>query len=246
MIVEALQSGQPISTLDLWGCRLNKERLNILISALGKYRRLAMLDLGDNVLGDDGCAIICKFARTATLTSLVLDGNQLSDTSGPVIADMLASNPVLQILELRNNGFGNSSAVLIADALTQNKTLRKLNLYHNCVGGSGARALCAMLRVNKTITSLDLRCNAVPSQSLLEAVHQLCSYNQRGVQPNIADMLLTGTESATIRTIANAGLAASQRSDDVLNDSGHSKSLLQRISEQLESDDSASDDGTDM
>jgi len=254
-IVETLNSEQSISTLDLWGCYISRDRLRSLLSALGKYRKLEILDLGDNYLADDGCSNVCNFAKTAMITTLILDGNSLTDTVGAMLAEVLTTNPILRTLSLRNNGLGNTSAVHLANALRKNRTLKTLNLYHNAIGGQGARALCAMLQTNRCLISLDLRCNAVPTHSLLEAIQQLCLCNQRGLDPyssTVTDKSATGTSTTTIRTIARAGLASAslfslkhddtERTDVEDNVSYSYKPLLQRISDQI---DATSNDDSD-
>ena len=101
--------------------------LSVLLSK--HYCSLTCLNLQENVLSDEGCAILAEALRKnprSSLRILDLSSNNIADDGVVALADMLQSNKTLDTLSLSNNVFGDSPMLFLADALKSNETLETL------------------------------------------------------------------------------------------------------------------------
>ena len=86
------------------------------------------------------CRVVIKgLPPVSCLRSLKLSSNQLTDSVGPHISNMLRSNKSLTKLDLSGNLLGPSGIAQLGAALQENHTLRSLNLSKNpiTVGNNG-------------------------------------------------------------------------------------------------------------
>ena len=137
--------------------------LSKLMAHTGSITTLA---LGENLLGDEGVMLLMAGlhpAANATLTSLDLSHNKITDIGARRIAQLLdggmsqatpassrlppsadgLAGTVLLSLNLSDNHIGAGGAAAFGAALSNNRGLRKLNLSLNGLGDEGGAALLA-------------------------------------------------------------------------------------------------------
>jgi Ran GTPase-activating protein (RanGAP) involved in mRNA processing and transport len=150
--------------------------INCRSLSAGKFRALcAALSTNTNVttffsggsrmmdkLGDEGARYLANTLRLNTsITTLVLETNNISSEGAGAIADALATNTTLAMLDLTGNNIRSQGARAIADALATNTTLAMLDLTGNNISSQGARYLADTLRLNNPLITLYLEGNDI-------------------------------------------------------------------------------------
>jgi len=127
-------------------------------SSWGGLSKLSELDVSGNQLGPQGCASLCRMMmrRCSVLAVLDLRDNVLGDESGKCIAKALSTNPVLQTLCLARCAIGDAGVCAIADALDSDSTLRALDLKLNLFGDSAGVGLATALARCTSLLLLDM------------------------------------------------------------------------------------------
>ncbi|KAG0322344.1 hypothetical protein BGZ99_003386 [Dissophora globulifera] len=109
----------------------------------------------------------------ASLTTLSLELNSISDLEAQELSEGLKINSTLTTLHLVRNLIGNNGVQALSEALKINSTLTILKLGDNSIRDNGAQALSEVLRINSTLTILDLGYNLIGdngAQALSEAL----------------------------------------------------------------------------
>eukprot|EP00736_Rhodelphis_marinus_P014331 Rmarinus@m.21096 len=100
--------------------------------------------------------------------SIRLSRNVVSDAGAKELAELCVSLPSVTTLLLDHNQISNSGAESIADTLIDGEcSVTDINLAHNAIGNPGGQALARMLAAKPHITSLDLSSNRVGEEGLL-------------------------------------------------------------------------------
>lgn len=130
--------------------------------------------------GDDYAVMLSKHLANATLESLDLRGNHISDIGAQALASSLSSkSSSLVCLNLGYNRIGNDGIQALSQALrsSNNDKLQRINLSCNVFGQEGANALAHMLETNVSLKELSLFCNHIPHASCVQLAHSLQNYN---------------------------------------------------------------------
>lgn len=132
--------------------------------ALPSLLRLRLLDLGFNLVGDDGAAEVARaLADLPALRTLVLRETGAADSAARALGAALESGLGLSVLSLGSNRVGDDGARALASALARGApNLAKLNLDGNSIGEAGAIAIARALpsaAVRASLTQLDLSRN---------------------------------------------------------------------------------------
>ena len=126
-----------------------------------------VLDLGDNDIGGDGCAVLADaLLGNTVLHTLKLSGNDMGPEGARSLALTLRASrhtgSRLTSLDLEDNGIGAQGCIPLADALRHDHaTLRTLGLRGNDVGAAGAAVLGDALATNSTLETLDVADNGI-------------------------------------------------------------------------------------
>ncbi|KAK3274479.1 hypothetical protein CYMTET_17331 [Cymbomonas tetramitiformis] len=192
-----------LARLHLIGCSLRNKEARLLASSIlaaGPANvHLQMLDLRNNVFGEDGArAIAGAVSACVTLAHLQLSGelvpinvlkgktNQQAldlDSKGfqlmdlMVIGRLLETNASLTRLSLRSNRLSADSAIVLANALKANTTLQALDISDGEIGDRGMAAIAAALERNRALTALHATSNIINlqgSQAIAKALKTNC------------------------------------------------------------------------
>lgn len=101
-----------------------------------------------------------------SLTSLILNDNEIDDERAEDFAQALENNTTLTLLNLKGNEIEADGAKKLANALTKNTTLTSLDLSANEIKKAGANAFAKVLQVNSTLTSLNLANNSIKEDGI--------------------------------------------------------------------------------
>jgi hypothetical protein len=163
---------------------------------------LTSLHLRWNGISDAGAASLADALHVnRTLTSLYLDYNDIGEAGAASLAGALHVNHTLTTLDLEWNRIGGAGAASLADALHHNTTLASLSLARNEIGAAGAASLASALRVNRTLTSLHLEWNGIGDAGALAVARALRA------QPN----LHTLSWELRLATVLAAELSSDER-----------------------------------
>ena len=119
---------------------------------------------------------ICLRSNT-TITELDLTYTGFDNAGFTEIADALKQNSNLKVLSLAHNYLGPTEANLLFDALLINKTLTDLDISFNNIGNSGAFAFAKMIESNTTLFECQLGCNNIESEGA-EAIKTALNINK--------------------------------------------------------------------
>ncbi len=108
---------------------------------------LAIISVGNNGIGEEGCKTLCELLKkNHTITAVylstfhghdVIDGNSLGEAGCGHVGEMLATNSSLSELYLGANAMGDAGCKHLAQGLAHNSGLREIYL-SNCCTVEGA------------------------------------------------------------------------------------------------------------
>ena len=100
---------------------------------------LEYLDLGSNGIGDKAAGVLARYlARYATsLSTLMLDHNNVGELGATGIATLLARLPSLRRLSVKRNAIRGDGAAAMGGGLAKNKGLQYLDVSYNSLGKCG-------------------------------------------------------------------------------------------------------------
>jgi Ran GTPase-activating protein (RanGAP) involved in mRNA processing and transport len=159
-----------ITSLDLSSNGIDNPAMVIFCAMLGSNKTLKYFNLAENQIGDDAVVPLVDVLLKNTsvqVDSLLLAGNQISDTGCVGIAKLLSSQYRLKMIDLSHNKIGNDGAESISQAMISNKELTTLNLEYNEIGYTGATKLTYMLNNNQTLNSILLGGNRLGEQAMV-------------------------------------------------------------------------------
>jgi Ran GTPase-activating protein (RanGAP) involved in mRNA processing and transport len=136
------------------------------------------LILNQNEIGYPGCMDVADaLIKNRVLTSVELDDNSIGDAGCSAMAMMLLQNAVLTRISLNGNRIGLAGVTALAKAVTSNSHLRRIGLGRNKVGDEGAMAMARALKSNETLQRLDLHGNSISDEGALSLRTALEHYN---------------------------------------------------------------------
>ncbi|GLD98358.1 hypothetical protein PINS_up007055 [Pythium insidiosum] len=134
---------------------------------LTRNASLRTLDLGFNRITDRGATLLAAaLEQNRTLESLYLSGNDIGPIGVAALANALRKNSTLRSLHLSGNNIGEDGARELALGLQHNTGLRALYIGTNGIGSNGMRCLADALQVNRDLEELTLGQNRLGSDGL--------------------------------------------------------------------------------
>lgn len=124
--------------------------------------------------------LMCALKFNVGLKELYLGDNDMQDTDGTSIYQLIVSNTGIQLLDLRNNCLGDNGMSHICDALKNNETLIKssltaLVLWNNQVTSASMTNLAEALKVNHKLETLNIGNNKLNMDGLVRLKPALVS-----------------------------------------------------------------------
>ncbi|KAI9001979.1 hypothetical protein BC832DRAFT_128453 [Gaertneriomyces semiglobifer] len=138
-----LPATNSLTHLRLWNCHLEEPHFAHLATIVTSTN-LRILDIDQNQSIPDS-AYGFLLSEEASLKSLSLRSNNITDNGSKSLATALKTNRTLCILNLWDNNIGKEGAEALAEALKVNQTLMSLSLGANQIGDEGAAALAKAL-----------------------------------------------------------------------------------------------------
>jgi hypothetical protein len=144
---------------------------------------LTTLDLGYNVIGDDGVKELAPVLKGMTaLTTLGLSRNKLGYDGAKAFAPVLQGMTALTKLNLEYNEIGDDGAKALAPVLKGMTGLTTLDLEKNKIGADGAKALALAIKQSPgALTNVDL---GYFDSSLSEALGHDATAEERALTSN--------------------------------------------------------------
>ncbi|KAL9965588.1 hypothetical protein ACROYT_G029409 [Oculina patagonica] len=138
-------------------CKKNQNSFHLkLARAFGSFLTLQTLTAGVSLSEADVVVLAEALKVNATVTSLDLSFNNVSDQGAASLAEALKGNITLTRLDLSDNNIYDDGAADLAEALKANTNLTRLDLTDNRIGDHGATCLAEALKLNTALTGLDL------------------------------------------------------------------------------------------
>jgi len=152
-----------LSTLCLHECKIDDEKVRVLIKRLLNHPSLRKLDLSHNSISDRGTRGIAKLINNfcPKLEVVILRNNLIRVQGAKVLAWALQKTETLKELDLRLNRVEDEGGQAIMLSLIQNQSLRKLYLSSNDLSETTAAAFCQLLQENKVLQDVDLSGNRI-------------------------------------------------------------------------------------
>ena len=129
--------------------------------------RLSRIDLGDNMIGDEGAIAICAaLENNESVKRLVLKGNQLTDDGVKGIVDALMNNRHLRDLDLHDNEITPKGAEHLRRLVQRTHHLETLLVGSNQLGDEGVKHICKGIRKNHRgkLQRLGLSANGISNE----------------------------------------------------------------------------------
>nr|XP_033337483.1 uncharacterized protein LOC117226846 [Megalopta genalis] len=168
-LVSALKVNTGIRELYLADNRLNLYDAIQLGSLLRVNNHIQLLDISNNNIQDDGVRDILEGLINQIhedksgkgLSILVLWNNQLTKSSSPYFARIIAMSKTLETLNVGKNMLSDELIFAVKDALTKNRTLLQLGIQSTELTCDGVVALSEIIGTNQVLQRIDLRNNDV-------------------------------------------------------------------------------------
>lgn len=152
--------------------KVDDEEVQVLYLTLKTNTFITGLDLGYNVITDDGAATLGNLLQeTHALQLLILSYNDFGVKGTTEIAKGLQMNETLKVLKLDGNKCGVYGGMAIAGALQVNMTLEELNLNNTEQGTQSIVAFTTVLKANGSLKCLDLGRPLLHTQQEETTVH---------------------------------------------------------------------------
>jgi len=121
-----------------------------------------------NRINDKELGLYCSLFKTCTyLNGIDLGYNLITDEGGKIIGTLLEETVALQTLIISYNDIGVFGTTAIARGIQMNETLLTLKMDGNKFGRVGGLALAGALQVNTTLEELDITNTEQDTQSLI-------------------------------------------------------------------------------
>ena len=157
--------------VDLSRCGINDHSFGLMMGELSRHAEacpagalhgVTELDISNNLIGDNGIALISTALQTNTsMTILNISTCNMSGDGAESLARALTANKTLQKLYVSWNNIGDNGVALISTALQTNTTMTTLNISGYNMSDDGAESLARALTVNKTLQELDVSYNNI-------------------------------------------------------------------------------------
>ncbi|ORZ28511.1 hypothetical protein BCR41DRAFT_367142 [Lobosporangium transversale] len=167
-LASSLKTNTALAILDLKNNSLGNEGTVVLSEALKANTTLTTLGLWCNSIGKEGALALSEVLETnKTLTTLNLQYNKIGDEGTLALSEVLKINTTLTILDLKGNSIGKKGALVLSEALKVSTSLIVIDLSENSFGKEGVLVLSEALKVNATLATLSLRYNSIGDKGAL-------------------------------------------------------------------------------
>ena len=165
--------------LNIYGNNLDSRSLQLLACGLKHNQSLRSLNIGLNVIGDDGIYFLSEALVTNTCLEQLLATKTSTGSKGLcILSAALQKNrrSSLKRLDLSWNLVGDDGAQSMAQLLHRDRSLLHINLIGNNIGSIGASYIAVALRTNKTLKTLYLADNQIDSRGI-NYLKNMCERN---------------------------------------------------------------------
>jgi Ran GTPase-activating protein (RanGAP) involved in mRNA processing and transport len=188
-LADAFKVNTAVTSVDMSSCVIGNDGVIALAEALKVNTVITKMNLRQNGIGIHGFrALAGAFMLNTAITSVELDynrfagiyagelfrfnniitsvhlqGTEISDESAANLADVFKENTAINFVDLSNNAITSVGAALLGDALKVNRGIAVVDLSGNSIGDAGAASLAEALLVNTGITTMDLSDNRIRS-----------------------------------------------------------------------------------
>ena len=133
-----------------------------ICTMLRNHNMLITLDLRNNLLGPNGCALIARCVREnpGSLKSLKLAGNRMGDTGAKEIGLLLRETTTLEKLDIGSNHITPLGASFVFAGLAENVGVDRFIFDSNSIGVEGCDALGKCLERNQYIGGSSIACKS--------------------------------------------------------------------------------------
>jgi len=171
-LVDALNSKNALTTLDLSRNRLADESAELIARLIKDSAGLRTLNLGNTELGTHAILHISVALReNRTLTSIDLEDPRLfslqEETTVHIARALQPGCSGLITLRLGKHGIRDYGVQTLCEILARNTTLTELDLRCNKITMEGAKSLANLLEANSVLCSLSLAHNAIRSEGAI-------------------------------------------------------------------------------
>jgi len=152
-----------LNTLCLHECKIDDEKVRVLVKRLLNHPNLTKLDLSHNSICDRGTRAIAKLINNfcPKLEVVILRNNLIRVQGAKALAWALQKTETLKELDLRLNRVEDEGGQAIMVSLLQNRSLQKLCLSSNDLSETTAAAFCQLLQENRILQDVDLSGNRI-------------------------------------------------------------------------------------
>jgi Ran GTPase-activating protein (RanGAP) involved in mRNA processing and transport len=205
----SLKNNKNLRELLLYNCGIVADAAKSIANGLIHNQSLKRLDLGDNLLGDQGAEYIAKCIERSNLidldlsyagigargayeigrmlknmsglVSLNLCGNEILSNSLKSFGKSIVNHPSLETLDLTDNSIDYQGALYLAEGLQENSVLRNLYIGENLIGNIGVQAFALALERNTGLKYIDLKHNRFSDSGAL-ALYQSLTRSGRKIR----------------------------------------------------------------
>ena len=138
------------------------QRIENLIIAIRDNTSLTSLILNNNDITDDqAIRILDGIQNNRNLKILNLNKNKIEAEGAKAIAETIKRNPNLQTFDISSNNIKDDGARAIAEAINENRTLELLNFSNTQIGDLGARDIAEAIKQNPNLQTFDISSNNI-------------------------------------------------------------------------------------
>jgi Ran GTPase-activating protein (RanGAP) involved in mRNA processing and transport len=170
-----LHAGAKVDLSSKWLCDFQAKQVAI---ELFYSKTVTTLILNKNDIGHPECVYLADaLIKNGVLTTIELDDNSIGGDGCSAIAVALRENKALTKILLNGNSIGQAGVTALAETLIANTCLRHLELGRNNVGNYGAVVIADALQSNTHLTWLDVSCNNISNEGTMAFLATLEYYN---------------------------------------------------------------------
>lgn len=168
---------KPVTHLVLADCLLDPSAAEKLFNVLSGLSVLDVR--GNDLRGKSVSALAGLIRKCSTLHTIIMEWNSLGNCEFEFeeLCNAITTSRSITKVDLRNNQLGNSHGQSLAQLIAANPPIRSLDLRWNRIGASGGREIVEAIKHNSTIEELLLEGNGL-SKDLVDSIRVICERNR--------------------------------------------------------------------
>ena len=167
-VAKLLSVNQSLQLLNLGMCGITSDGCVHIGAALPHNTSLVQLNLTANRFESQGFINLFSQPNSlASIESLILSGDFISDLAAPLLCQRLVETQVLKHLDLSSNAFGKKFIQELYHALQNGSRIETLNLSNNKIDSKCSSGIYLIIRNTNSLRHLDLSNNPLGDDSLV-------------------------------------------------------------------------------